>query len=157
MLSAHPDPRVVTAARALSRLGEHAGVWLVAGAAGAVLQPHRRQQWAAATARVAAAHLASSAIKHAVRRPRPPGHDVTGAAFCGRWSFPSSHSASSAAAAAAFSGLLPTAVVPVLAGGVMASRLVLRAHHPSDVLAGALLGAAVGRAGRHRTRRGGLS
>ncbi|MFF4404809.1 phosphatase PAP2 family protein [Streptomyces sp. NPDC001262] len=145
------DPRsrpVRAAACALSFLGEHAGVWIAVGAVGAVLQPGRRHEWAAAVARVGAAHLGSSAVKQVVRRPRP----AASRAVRGTWSFPSSHSASSAAAAVAFRGLLPAPAVAAVAGGVMWSRLALRAHHPSDVIAGALLGTLVGGAGRPRGR-----
>jgi len=57
-------------------------------------------------------------------------------------SFPSGHAVTAFALAFAVSALWPRARVPMLiyAVAIAASRLVLLAHHPSDVVAGALLG-----------------
>jgi undecaprenyl-diphosphatase len=140
---------VAAAVRVLGLAGEHGAVWLAAGAAGAAADPRRRAAWARATVVVAGAHLASMGVKRAVRRPRPLTGEAPLVRTAGRHSFPSSHAASSAAAAAAFGALLPgTATVPVLAAAICASRLVAGVHYPSDVAAGALLGAAAARAGR---------
>jgi membrane-associated phospholipid phosphatase len=60
-------------------------------------------------------------------------------------SFPSAHAATSFAGARAFSRAgAPAAPLYALAGALALSRLYLGMHHPSDVLAGALLGTAVG-------------
>jgi len=60
------------------------------------------------------------------------------------WSFPSSHAASTTAAAVAYSRLLgrryPLISIPVM----MTSRVILGVHYPSDVLAGVVLGAVMG-------------
>jgi membrane-associated phospholipid phosphatase len=57
-------------------------------------------------------------------------------------SFPSGHSITAAALAFGVAAVWPRARVPMIAYAVIiiATRLVLLAHHPSDVVAGALLG-----------------
>ena len=139
------DPRVAGAARALSWAGEHAALWLAAGLAGAAVDRARRGAWLRGTALTAGAHVASMALKRVVRRPRP-AHVVPLVRTAGRHSFPSSHATSAAAAAVAFGALGVPAVRP-LAAAVCASRLVVGVHYPSDVAAGAALGALMARLG----------
>jgi membrane-associated phospholipid phosphatase len=57
-------------------------------------------------------------------------------------SFPSAHAITSASLAFAVAALWPRARIPMIVYAVLvaASRLVLLAHHPSDVVAGALVG-----------------
>ncbi|GAA2636277.1 phosphatase PAP2 family protein [Streptomyces axinellae] len=149
------DARVAGAARALSWSGEHAAVWLLAGLAGAATDRTQRERWLRGTALVSTAHLASMGIKRVVRRPRP---ELEGRAplvrTCGRHSFPSSHAASAGAAALALGGLRPRSAVGVGIGSLAAltcvSRLVVGVHYPSDVVAGAALGALTVRLGRGR-------
>ncbi|MDQ0405911.1 phosphatase PAP2 family protein [Streptomyces sp. NPDC000349] len=146
------DPRVAGAARALSGAGEHAALWLAAGLAGAAVDRARRGAWLRGTALTAGAHVVSMALKRVVRRPRP-AHVVPLVRTAGRHSFPSSHATSAAAAAVAFGALGVPAVRP-LAAAVCASRLVVGVHYPSDVAAGAALGALTARLGA-RWMRGG--
>lgn len=109
-----------------------------------------------------AADLSCNAIKHGVGRVRPE-HSVAGAYYqdSGVWlrrpadfqpvkeqgtSFPSAHAANTAALAVLAMMLWPRVrkglwALPVLVGW---SRLYLGKHFPSDVLAGWLLGAAIG-------------
>lgn len=136
----------------LSRAGEHALGWVALGLAGAALDARQRRSWLRATAAVAGAHALSVGLKRLVRRPRPSDPRIrVRLAPPGRWGFPSSHAASTAAAAVAYSSLLgrrlPLASIPLM----MASRVVVGLHYPSDVLAGAVLGGAVGRWARRRT------
>jgi undecaprenyl-diphosphatase len=147
------DPRVAGAARALSWAGEHGALWLAAGLAGAAVDGARRGAWVRGTALTAGAHLASMGVKRVVRRPRP-AHVEPLVRTAGRHSFPSSHATSAAAAAVAF-GALGAHVVPPLAAAMCLSRLVVGVHYPSDVAAGAALGALTARLGA-RWMRGAL-
>lgn len=139
------DPRVAAVARALSWSGEHGALWLAAGLAGAAVDRERRGAWVRATALTTTAHLASMAVKRIVRRPRP-AHVVPLVRTAGRHSFPSSHATSAAAAAVAY-GALGVRVVPPLAVAMCVSRMVVGVHYPSDVAAGAALGALTARLG----------
>ncbi|MFH8804419.1 phosphatase PAP2 family protein [Streptomyces sp. NPDC017936] len=139
------DPRVARVACALSRAGEHGALWLAAGLAGAVVDVPRRGAWLRATALTAGAHLVGSLVKRIVRRPRPV-HVEPLVRTAGRHSFPSSHATSAAAAAVAY-GALGVRGVPPLAAAMCLSRLVVGVHYPTDVAAGAALGALTARAG----------
>ncbi|WP_328659016.1 phosphatase PAP2 family protein [Streptomyces sp. NBC_00334] len=146
------DPRVAGAARALSRAGEHGALWLAAGLAAAAVDTPRRTAWLRGTALTAGAHVVSMGVKRVVRRPRPP-HVEPLVRTAGRHSFPSSHATSAAAAAVVFGALGVRAVWP-LAAAVCASRLVAGVHYPSDVAAGAALGALTARLGADWMRGG---
>lgn len=138
-------PPVVAAARGLSVFGEHAAGWLAAGALAALLDRPRRRDWLACAAGVAAAHGTSIAVKRVVRRRRPMDPSVQ--VLVGtpsRLSFPSSHASSTTAAAVLYGGLLRRPLARVLVPPMLASRLVLGVHYPTDVLAGCALGALVG-------------
>lgn len=146
-------PRVVTAARGLSHFGEHALGWLALGALGALVDRRRRRDWLISAAAVAGAHGASIAVKRVVRRHRPTDPSV--AVLVGtpsRLSFPSSHAASTTAAAVLFGGLLRRPLTAVLVPPMLVSRLVLGVHYPTDVLVGSALGAAIGSGVRRRLR-----
>ncbi|MEY9993736.1 membrane-associated phospholipid phosphatase [Streptomyces sp. V4I8] len=147
------DPRVATAARALSRVGEHGTLWLAAGLAGAAVDGGRRSAWLRGTALTAGAHLVSMGVKRMVRRPRP-AHVQPLVRTLGRHSFPSSHATSAAAATVAFGTLGAYAIAP-LAAAVCVSRLVVGVHYPSDVAAGVALGALTARVGSRWMRKGG--
>lgn len=93
--------------------------------------------------------LSNGLLKNWVARPRPFELDASIRLLLeapGEFSFPSGHTASSAAVAAvALHDGLPGRYVILAAAGLIAfSRLYLMVHFPSDVLAGALVGAALG-------------
>ncbi|MFE6848869.1 phosphatase PAP2 family protein [Streptomyces sp. NPDC057686] len=152
-------PRTASATRVLSRLGEHGGVWLAIGLMGACLDRPRRSTWVRASASVGTAHAISMMVKPVVGRQRPelPGR-IPLVPTSGRNSFPSSHAASAAAAAVAFSVLLPGVPIAVAAVVMCVSRVIAGVHYPSDVAAGAALGvvaAGVGRGWVLRTEQSG--
>lgn len=143
------SPAAESAVRRFSALGEHAAVWLAIGGAGVALDPKRRGEWGRATTVVAGAYLANTAIKLVLRRKRPKVRGLPPLMKTPtQLSFPSAHATSSFAAARAYSSLIPARPLYALAVPLALSRLYLGVHFPSDVAAGAVLGTAVGQAGR---------
>jgi membrane-associated phospholipid phosphatase len=137
-------PGVARGAVVLSRAGEHALLWTALGLVGAVRDPPQRRSWLRATATVVGAHAVSVGLKRVARRHRPSDPRIqVRVATPSNWSFPSSHATSTTAAAVAYSRLLrrryPLLSIPVM----MASRIILGVHYPSDVLAGGAMGAAM--------------
>ena len=137
-------PAVVRTAQLMSHAGEHAAVWIAAGALGALADRPRRREWVEATAAVVAAHGASVVLKRFTRRVRPQHDDLlVHAGTPSRWSLPSSHATSTTAAVVAFGRLVGTRRLAPLAPAMALSRLVVGVHYPTDVAAGSALGAAV--------------
>jgi len=113
---------------------------------------HRRRvplTFLAAAVATGAASAVAHVLKEAFDRPRPPVADPglgSLAAIPDNPSFPSGHSATAFAAATAVAILSPRLrpAALALAAAVGLSRIYLRVHFPLDVLAGALVGAALG-------------
>jgi undecaprenyl-diphosphatase len=144
----HVEP-VESGMRALGIVGEWGAVWAVIGLFGTARDARRRPRWLAATAVGPAAIAVNYAVKVAVGRDRPLIEEHPPLARApSDLSFPSAHATSSVAAAIALGRVAPSYRLPLycLAGAICLTRPYLGMHYPSDVLAGVVLGAAIGRA-----------
>ena len=122
--------------RWLGRIGEYGAVWLVIGIVLAFVDPENGEDWVVAGIIGPVAIGLNFVVKLIVRRPRPVLEGL---------SFPSAHATSSFACATAMTRIAPeAAVLFVLATAIAVCRPYLGMHYPSDVLAGALLGTALG-------------
>jgi undecaprenyl-diphosphatase len=139
------------AERAMKRLGlaaEWGALWSAGALAAAAVDERRRGAWIRVAALAPASVWVNYAVKLAVRRRRPVLDGIPPLSKVrSKLSFPSAHAASSFAAATAIRRIEPRAAVPTLtlAALISAGRPYLGVHYPSDVLAGAALGMAVGR------------
>lgn len=130
------------AAVTLSHVGEHALGWMAVAAVGVAVDPPRRGRWAMVGVGSFGAHATSVVIKRVVRRRRPDHPTVAvGVSTPSKLSFPSSHATSTTAFALLAGSVSGVPVAPALVPVMLASRLVLGVHYPSDVLAGAAVGA----------------
>ena len=139
-------PALERAARALAFVGEYGLVWLAIGVLLALTDPDRREEWLFAGALAPFSIGVNFAVKLVVGRPRPvlEGLPPLGGAPSSL-SFPSAHSTAAFAAATAMTRIEPAcALLFLLALGIAIGRPYLGMHYPSDVLAGALLGTALG-------------
>ena len=138
--------RAETVGRWLGRIGEYGAIWLVIGIVLAFADPDNREDWLIAGILGPVAIGLNFVVKVIVRRPRPvlEGLSPLGGAPSSL-SFPSAHATSSFACATAMTRIAPeAAVLFVLAVAIAACRPYLGMHYPSDVLAGIVLGTALG-------------
>lgn len=144
-----------TAASVLSNLADYGFVWsLVAGIKGLRRGTARRRAVRALSLSGSASFGANAAIKYLVDRGRPEGADsASGVRTPTSSSFPSGHTLAAFCTAVALADSpAELAVYLAFAGAVAASRVHLRAHHPSDVAGGAVVGSVLGFAVRRVVR-----
>jgi undecaprenyl-diphosphatase len=134
---------------ALSDLGRGAFVWLIIAAMAALFPEPRMGAWRMALAIGLAALVVDGAIKPAIDRPRPfevladvevlHTRPATG-------SWPSGHAAYACAGALAAGRIFPAAraALWLLAALIALSRVYVGVHWPSDIVAGAIIGASCG-------------
>lgn len=145
--------RATAVVRRYSHLGEHGALWIAIGVAGTAVDGRDRRRWATGLAGVGAAYVVNTSLKQVARRPRPNFADLPPLIPTpGPLSFPSSHSASSAAAVVGFSGLLPRTPLVIAASTMAISRVHLGVHYPSDIAVGATLGTLVAKGVRRVLR-----
>lgn len=149
-------PALDTAAAVVSNLADYGFAWsLVAAVKGRRSGLSRRRAVRSLALAGTASYGANAAIKALVGRVRPAGAaDHEGVRTPTSSSFPSGHTL------AAFCTAVVLADSPAeragygaFAGAVAFSRLQLRAHHPSDVVGGAVVGTVLGVAVRRLVRR----
>jgi undecaprenyl-diphosphatase len=161
-----PTPVLDQRMRQLSRAANHSVLWLsiAAGLAAAGGSSGRRAAAQGVTAVGVTSAVVNIGIKSLYNRPRPDRGQVGVPAarqvsMPASRSFPSGHSASGFAFAAAVGTELPWLAPPlrVLAAAVAYSRVHTGVHYPGDALAGSVAGASLGRAVtalvRRRSRR----
>jgi membrane-associated phospholipid phosphatase len=139
-------PGVESAAKLLGKAGNNGAVWVAIGLALAVVDPSSREAWLICAALGPVAIGVNYVVKLIVRRPRP---ELAGLPSLGgapsSLSFPSAHATSSFAVATAMTRVDPLAAIAfALAVALALGRPYLGMHYPSDVLAGAVLGVALG-------------
>ncbi|HET8955659.1 MAG TPA: phosphatase PAP2 family protein [Solirubrobacterales bacterium] len=140
------SPGLEGAAVALGKAGNNGLVWFVLGAALAVIDSSRWESWLICALLGPVAIGLNYGIKLLVKRPRPvlEGLPPLGGAPSSL-SFPSAHATSSFAVATAMVRVDPAmAGAFVVAIALSLGRPYLGMHYPSDVLAGAFIGVALG-------------
>jgi undecaprenyl-diphosphatase len=140
------SPGMERAAKALGKAGNNGAAWMGLGVVLALVDPSNREAWLICAALGPVAIALNYVVKLIVKRPRPvlEGLPPLGGAPSSL-SFPSAHATSSFAVATAMTRVDSLgALAFVLAATLSLGRPYLGMHYPSDVLAGALLGVALG-------------
>ena len=144
-----------TSAAVLSNLADYGFVWsVIAGVKGRRRGAARRRAVRALSLSGAASFGTNAAIKFVVDRGRPAGAaEQNGVRTPTSSSFPSGHTLAAFCTAVVLADTpAELAAYLAFAGAVAASRVHLRAHHPSDVAGGAVIGSVVGVAVRRLAR-----
>ncbi len=139
-------PGMERAMKVLGKAGNNGAIWIAIGVALAILDAGHREAWLLCAALGPVAIGLNFGVKLLVRRPRPAleGLPPLGGAPSSL-SFPSAHATSSFAVATAMTRVDPVAAVAfALAVALSLGRPYLGMHYASDVLAGVLLGVALG-------------
>jgi membrane-associated phospholipid phosphatase len=141
------SPALEAAAQALGKAGNNALVWVILNLALAIVDWERHEQWLICAVLGPLCIGLNYLLKLVVRRPRPDLGEALpplGGAPSSL-SFPSAHAVSSFAVAVAMVRVDPaTAAALLVAIAISVGRPYLGMHYPSDVLAGAFIGVAIG-------------
>jgi len=139
-------PGVERAAKALGKAGNNGAIWVVISLVALVATDSNGEAWVICALLGPVAIALNYVIKAIVRRPRPvlEGLPPLGGAPSSL-SFPSAHATASFAVATAMTRIDSLgALAFILAFALALGRPYLGMHYPSDVLAGAILGVALG-------------
>ncbi len=135
----------------LTMLGSGGAVWLVAAGGMLCTKKYRRQGVILLAGLAVGVLVVNVGLKNLIARPRPCWLDDSVRLLIASptdYSFPSGHTLSSVIGATVLTKSNPKfgwAAIP-LAAVIAFSRLYLFVHYPSDILAGAVLGVAIGEA-----------
>ena len=139
-------PGVDRGAAIISNLADYGLIWvLLAGIKGRRRGADRRRAVVALAAAGFSSLIVSRVVKQAVERQRPDDHLTAAVRAPSTSSFPSGHTLAAFCTAFVLGDSEPeTAAYVGFAAAVAASRVHLRAHHPTDVLGGAAIGSVLG-------------
>jgi membrane-associated phospholipid phosphatase len=139
-------PEVDRAAALVSNLADYGLVWVLLALVKARRRgPDRRRAIVALGAAGVSSFLVNRGAKSVVGRERPEAHLEVGVRTPTSSSFPSGHTLAAFCTAFVLAeSSSETAAYVGFASAVAASRVHLRAHHPSDVLGGAAIGSVLG-------------
>ncbi|HEY2215702.1 MAG TPA: phosphatase PAP2 family protein, partial [Acidimicrobiales bacterium] len=139
-------PRIDRAAALISNLADYGLVWvLVAGLKARRRGAGRRRAVMALGSAGFSSLGLSRVVKQSVERQRPDAHLEAMVRTPTSSSFPSGHTLAAFCTAVVLSeGDAQTTAAVGFASAVAVSRVHLRAHHPSDVIGGALIGSVLG-------------
>lgn len=139
-------PEVNQTAAVVSNLADYGFIWVLMALAKARRSgPGRRRAVVALAAAGFSSLLVNRAVKAAVARERPDDHLDAAVRAPSSSSFPSGHTLAAFCTAFVLSESdAQTAANVGFATAVATSRVHLRAHHPSDVVGGAVIGSVLG-------------
>jgi undecaprenyl-diphosphatase len=140
------NPQLDRAAAVLSNLADYGLIWVVlAGVKARRRGPDRRRAVVALAAAGFSSLIVNRIVKDAIERERPEEHLVATVRTPSSSSFPSGHTLAAFCTAFVLADSDAQTVGNVgFAAAVAASRVHLRAHHPTDVIGGAAIGSVLG-------------
>jgi undecaprenyl-diphosphatase len=140
------NPQADRAAAVLSNLADYGLIWVVlAGIKARRRGPDRRRAVVALAAAGFSSLIVNRIVKDAIERERPEEHLLATVRTPSSSSFPSGHTLAAFCTAFVLADSDAQTVGNVgFATAVAASRVHLRAHHPTDVIGGAAIGSVLG-------------
>jgi undecaprenyl-diphosphatase len=140
------NPQADRAAALLSNLADYGLVWVALAAFKARRRgPNRRRAVVALATAGFSSLIVNRVVKEAVARERPDDHLDAAVRTPSSSSFPSGHTLAAFCTAFVLADSdAQTAANVGFAAAVAASRVHLRAHHPTDVIGGAAIGSVLG-------------